>query len=61
MTVNELIEELKKHDGDIEVFMPNIINICGNINSIYSLKKDTYGVFGGSLDCIILSQDENEE
>ena len=54
MTVKGLIDKLKKVDPDTEVFFENRLNPCGNINDIYFVKKETYGVFGASEPCVIL-------
>lgn len=42
MKIKELIKELEKHDEKLEVFFPNGNNFCGNINHIWSVKKDTW-------------------
>ena len=61
MTVGELKEALKQFDDNLEVFTKKT-DFVGNIGYIYTAKKDTYGFFGASLPCILLTdqiEDDN--
>lgn len=63
MTKGELKKILNEDDlpDDVDVFFPNHVNICGNINPIYSVKRDTRAVFGELYDCLILSNESEED
>lgn len=54
MTVGELKEALKQFDDNLEVFTKKT-DFVGNIGHIYNVKQDTYGFFGESLPCILLT------
>lgn len=58
MTVGELKEALKQFDDNLEVFTKKT-ELLGNIRYfigyIFSAKQDTYGFFGESLPCILLT------
>lgn len=54
MKVAQLKEQLKDVPDDIEVFIRCCVNPCGNIVEASEAKKDTYGFFGKSIDCIII-------
>ena len=54
MKVAQLKEQLKDVPDDIEVFIRCCVNPCGNIVEASESKKDTYGFFGKSIDCIII-------
>jgi len=54
MTVGELKEALNQFDDDLEVFTKKT-EIVGNIGYVFNVKKDTYGFFGASLPCILLT------
>lgn len=54
MTVGELKEALKQYDDNLEVFTKKT-ELLGNIGYIFSAKQDTYGFFGESLPCILLT------
>lgn len=61
MTVRELKEALNQFDDDLEVFTKKT-EIVGNIGYVFNVKKDTYGFFGASLPCILLTdqiEDDN--
>lgn len=69
MIVKDLKEILNKLDDNLEVYIRNSVNPCGNISDLYQVEKSTYGFFGTSCDCIILNTfmskklktDENDE
>lgn len=58
MTVKKLIEELKKVDGDLNVFTEK--KDLGNIGNVFFVRKDEYSFFGCVSDCIIISDDSDE-
>lgn len=58
MTIQQLINKLKKLDPELEVFLP-ISNGIGNISPLRNVKPSTYGFFGKSIPCVIL--DKNNE
>ncbi len=45
MKVKRLKEILSKLDDDLEIFIRNSVNICGNIADLYQVEKSTYGFF----------------
>lgn len=55
MRVKELIEWLQKFDKDLEVFIRNSVNICGNISELSQIEKTTYGFFGTDIDCVVFN------
>lgn len=68
MKIGRLKEILSNLDDDLEIFIRNSVNICGNIGELYQIEKSTYGFMGDSVDCIILNtyysknleEDDNE-
>lgn len=60
MKVKELMAMLEKYDGNTEV-MTKKTNYCGNIGSIHSVREDSYGFFGKSISCIILSDEWEDD
>jgi len=54
VNVKQLINKLKKADPEAEVFFENRANPCGNINTVYFAKQETYGFFGKSIPCVII-------
>lgn len=59
MTVGELKEALKQYDEDLEVFTKKT-DFVGTIGCIHNVKKDTYGFFGESLPCILLTDQTDQ-
>ena len=55
MKVKRLKEILNELDDDLEIFIRNSVNICGNIADLYQVEKSTYGFMGDSIDCVILN------
>lgn len=55
MKVGRLKEILSNLDNDLEIFIRNSHNLCGNIGELYQVEKSTYGFMGDSVDCIILN------
>ena len=55
MTVKRLKEILNNLDDDLEIFIRNSHNICGNIADLEQVEKSTRGFFGASIDCLILN------
>ena len=61
MKVKELIEKLKGCDPDVDV-MTKKTELMGNIGEVNSIKNDSYGFFGLSIQCVLLTDEyENEE
>jgi hypothetical protein len=54
LTAAKLIEELKKVDGELEVFFRNVPPITGTISEACRIDVSTYSFFGKSLHCIII-------
>lgn len=61
MRAKELKELIKNVDDNIEVFVRNSVNICGNIQELAEVEIATYGFFGTSLPCVILNTDSSEQ
>ena len=55
MKVKKLKEILDSSDDNLEVFIRNSFNICGNVGELEQVEKATYGFFGESLPCLILN------
>ena len=55
MKVKRLKEILNELDDDLEIFIRNSVNACGNISELEQVEKSTYGFLGSSIDCIILN------
>lgn len=55
MKVKRLKEILNELDEDLEIFIRNSVNICGNISELEQVEVSNYGFFGSSIDCIILN------
>jgi len=60
MKVKELISELNKVDGELEVFTKKA-ELFGNIGNVFFVKKDCYSSFGKIKECIVISDFEGEE
>lgn len=64
MTVKELKSILDTFDDDLEVLTKKT-EICGNVAYVNSARKDSYGVFGQDVPCVLLTDefeaDESEE
>lgn len=55
MKVKRLKELLEKMPDDMEVFIRNSVNICGNIGELDQVEKSYYGFFGDMIPCVILN------
>lgn len=55
MKVKRLKEILKNADDDLEIFIRNSHNICGNISGLEQVEKSYYGFFGAAIPCFILN------
>ena len=55
MKVKRLKEILKDMPDDLEVFIRNSRNICGNIGELENVEKTTYGFFGTAIPCLVLN------
>lgn len=56
MTVKELRDILKDFDGDVEV-MTKKTEVFGNIGYVNSVRKDSYGLFGVDVSCVLLTDE----
>ena len=55
MEVKRLKELLEKMPDDMEVFIRNSVNPCGNIGELEQVEKSYYGFFGDLIPCVILN------
>lgn len=55
MKVKRLKEILNNLDDDLEIFIRNSNNLCGNISELEQVEKSYYGFFGKSISCLILN------
>lgn len=55
MKIGRLKEILSNLDDDLEIYIRNSVNICGNIGELYQIEKSTYGFMGYSIPCIVLN------
>lgn len=60
MKAKRLKEIVNKLDDNIEVFVRNSKNPCGNIAELEQVELSTYGFMGKSLPCVILNTDNSE-
>lgn len=63
MKVHELIAKLQQLPQDADV-MTKKTDVVGNIGNVYSVQESTYGFFGASVPCVILTDeflDEEDE
>lgn len=62
MKLGRLKEIIKDMDDDeLEIFIRNSINPCGNISRLEQIQTSTYGSFGKSIHCLILNSDNSKE
>lgn len=57
MTVEDLIRKLETHKGDKEVLFKFELIPTGNCAHISTVKETTYGFFGKSIPCIMLTNE----
>ena len=57
MTVKELIKKLKSQKGDKEVLFKFKVMPTGNCDHVGKVRKTTYGFFGVSVPCIMLTNE----
>ena len=55
MIVKRLKELLENLPDELEVFIRNSVNICGNIGELEQVEKSFYGFFGDKIPCVILN------
>ena len=60
MEVKRLKEILNELDDNLEIFIRNSVNICGNISELEQVEKSEYGFFGKNIDCIILNTEPSK-
>ena len=56
--LKEIIKDMD--DDDLEIFIRNTDNICGNIGYLEQVQVSIYGCFGESIPCIILNTDNSK-
>ncbi|MCX4327824.1 MAG: hypothetical protein OSJ45_11095 [Lachnospiraceae bacterium] len=59
MNVKDLKEALQNVDDDIEIFIANSFNPCGNISGLCEVRLDEYSSMGVLYPCIILYSSQN--
>jgi len=57
--VYDLAEFLKDKDDDMNIFIANSVNICGNISELSEAREDKYSSMGVVEPCIILDSSQN--
>lgn len=60
MTVKELRDILEEFDDDVEV-MTKKTEILGNVAYVNSVKKDSYGLLGADIPCVLLTDEFKAE
>ena len=55
----DLKEFLKDKNDDMDIFIANSVNICGNISELSEARIDNYSSFGVVEPCIILDSAQN--
>lgn len=61
MKVKRLKEILNNLDDDLEIFIRNSNNLCGNISELKQVEKSYYVFFGKSIPCLILNTPVSKE
>lgn len=61
MKVKRLKEILNNLDDDLEIFIRNSNNLCGNISELEQVEKNYYGFFGKDIPCLILNTPFSKE
>lgn len=61
MKVKRLKEILNNLDDDLEIFIRNSNNLCGNISELEQVEKSYYGFFGSDIPCLILNTPFSKE
>lgn len=61
MKVKRLKEILNNLDDDLEIFIRNSNNLCGNISELEQVEKSYYGFFGKDIPCLILNTPFSKE
>ena len=57
MKVKDLIKKLKAQKGDKEVLFKFEVVPMGNCDHVAKVRKTTYGFFGQSVPCIMLTNE----
>lgn len=61
MTIGELKQIINKIDDDMEVFIRNSVNFCGNIGELEQVELTTYGFFGKNIPCVVFNTAHTKE
>ena len=59
MRVGRLKELLENIPDEVEVFVRNSVNVCGNISGVSQLEKSAYGFFVESLPALFINSDHS--
>ena len=61
MKVKRLKELLNAIDNDLEIFIRNTNNLCGNISELEQVEKSYYAFLGKNIPCLILNTSFSKE
>lgn len=61
MKVKRIKELLNTLDDDLEIFIRNSNNLCGNISELEQVEKSYYGFLGNDIPCLILNTPFSKE
>ena len=61
MKVRRLKKLLSTLDDDLEIFIRNTNNLCGNISELEQVEKSYYSFFGRDIPCLILNTPFSKE
>lgn len=61
MNAKRLKEILESVDDELEIFVRNSVNTCGNIQELEQAELSTYGFFGSDISCLILNTDSSKK
>lgn len=61
MKAKRLKEILMNVDDELDVFIRNSVNPCGNIQELDQVEVSTYGFFGKKVPCLILNSSSSKE
>lgn len=61
MKAKRLKQILMNVDDELDIFIRNSVNPCGNIQDLEQAELSTYGLFGRSIPCLILNTISSKE
>ena len=59
--LGDVLIVLENVDDDMDVFIRNSVNPCGDIQELDQVEVSTYGFFGKSIPCLILNTESSKE